>query len=114
MLTGSTLPHLCYAHCGSITDSAANVSSFVQVALLNLEMNYGTEEQLLETFSRASRENDELGIKSHMAVIYASSGKHELAEKMYSGLIKKFPEELQVWFALFALYFDQQKKVLNR
>lgn len=82
----------------------------IWVALLNLEMNYGTEDELLETFSRASRENDELAIKRHMAVIYASAGKHELSEKMYLGLIKKFPEEIQVWSALFALYFDQQKK----
>ena len=74
-------------------------------------MNYGTEEQLLETFSRASRENDELTIKRHMAVIYATAGKHQLAEKMYLGLIKKFPEEIPVWTALFTLYFEQQKKV---
>ena len=78
---------------------------------MNLEMNYGSEEELLETFSRARRENDELSIERHMAVIYAAAGKYELAEKVYSGLLKKFPEEMSVWFALLALYYDQRKKV---
>merc|ERR1712142_1168363 len=82
----------------------------VWVALLNLEMNYGTEEQLLETFSRASRENDELGIKRHMAVIYASAGKHELAEKNVLGLDQEIPRRAASLVRAFRTLFRPTKE----
>ncbi|KAG8885477.1 rRNA biogenesis protein rrp5 [Tulasnella sp. 332] len=81
----------------------------VWIALLNLEVAYGTEETLQDVFSEAIRANDAKTVHLRTASLLDEAGKHEQAEAMYDRTTKKFATSSKVW-TLFGEHCLQHSK----
>uniref|UniRef100_A0A147BRK9 Protein RRP5 homolog n=1 Tax=Ixodes ricinus TaxID=34613 RepID=A0A147BRK9_IXORI len=76
----------------------------VWTALLNLEHLYGTQDSLNEVFRQALQCNDSLKVYTHLAQIYVSANKNELAEELYKQMLNKFKQNVDVWLG-FGLFY---------
>ncbi|KAG9043140.1 rRNA biogenesis protein rrp5 [Tulasnella sp. UAMH 9824] len=91
----------------------------VWVALLNLEIAYGTPETVQGVFTEAARANDGKAIHLRMASLLDEAGRHEEAEEMYQRTSKKFGTSSKVW-TLFGEYYlrrgdaDEARELLPR
>lgn len=82
----------------------------VWVALLNLEILYGTTDSLKEIFDRALQYNEPIKIYNHMVNLYVSSKKYEEAEDLYKTMVRKFKHDKNVHIN-FGLFFMKQNKI---
>ncbi|KIO28214.1 hypothetical protein M407DRAFT_72065 [Tulasnella calospora MUT 4182] len=91
----------------------------VWVALLNLEIAYGTSETVQGVFTEAARANDGKSIHLRMSSLLDEAGRHEEAEEMYQRTTKKFGTSSKVW-TLFGEYYlrrgdaDEARELLPR
>ncbi|KAA8567941.1 hypothetical protein EYC84_008377 [Monilinia fructicola] len=69
----------------------------IWLALLNLEIAYGSDETVEEVFKRACQYNDAQEVHERLASIYIQSGKHEKADELFQILTKKFSQSPTVW-----------------
>ncbi|KAG8985781.1 rRNA biogenesis protein rrp5 [Tulasnella sp. JGI-2019a] len=81
----------------------------VWIALLNLEVAYGTEETLQTVLYDAIRANDAKTVHLRTAALLDEAGKHEQAEAMYDRATKKFGTSSKVW-TLFGEHYLRQSK----
>ncbi|KAG8983815.1 rRNA biogenesis protein rrp5, partial [Tulasnella sp. 427] len=81
----------------------------VWVALLNLEIAYGTPESVQSVFAEAARANDGKAIHLRMASLLDEAGRHEEAEEMSQRTAKKFGSSSKVW-TLFGEYYLRNGK----
>ncbi|XP_077426808.1 protein RRP5 homolog [Vanacampus margaritifer] len=71
----------------------------VWVALLNLEIMYGTEESLKKVFERALQFCEPMPVYQQLADIYTKSDKIKEAEKLYQSMVKRFRQNKAVWLS---------------
>ena len=69
----------------------------VWVAWMNLENLYGSQELLLKVFDSALEQNEPAKVYKKLVTIYVQSEKHDLADKLYQTMTKKFAGDLWVW-----------------
>ncbi|KAH8672618.1 putative rRNA biogenesis protein rrp5 [Tricladium varicosporioides] len=69
----------------------------VWIALLNLEIAYGSDETVEEVFKRACQYNDPQEIHERLSSIYIHAGKHDKADELFQVLVKKFSQSPAVW-----------------
>ncbi|KAF9015563.1 U3 snoRNP-associated protein Rrp5 [Cyathus striatus] len=69
----------------------------VWIALLNLEIIYGTEESLDLAFKDAAKANDSKTIHLRLAAIFDQTDKVEKAEEQFKRTCKKFGHSSKVW-----------------
>ncbi|QSZ37176.1 hypothetical protein DSL72_009270 [Monilinia vaccinii-corymbosi] len=69
----------------------------IWLALLNLEIAYGSDETVEEVFKRACQYNDAQEVHERLASIYIQSGKNEKADELFQILTKKFSQSPTVW-----------------
>lgn len=87
----------------------------VWIALLNLEIAYGSDETVEEVFKRACQFNDTQEMHERLASIYIQSGKNEVshiyvrhfkavltqpqkADELFQTIVKKFSQSPTVWY----------------
>ena len=89
------------------TDEKANV----WIARLNLEVEYGSEEQVEEVFKQACQVQDPLEMHEKLASIYIDSGKHEKADEMFEKIVanKTFRASPEVWLNYGSFLMDTLK-----
>ncbi|XP_077380962.1 protein RRP5 homolog isoform X2 [Festucalex cinctus] len=71
----------------------------VWVALLNLEIMYGTEESLKKVFERALQFCEPMPIYQQLADIYTKSDKIKEAENLYHSMVKRFRQNKAAWLS---------------
>jgi rRNA biogenesis protein RRP5 len=72
----------------------------VWIALLNLEVAYGTDDIVDEVFKRACQYNDAQEIHEKLASIYIQSGRHDVSRSVnYSSIQKLTPPRKQIHFS---------------
>uniref|UniRef100_A0A1B6DWD4 Pre-mRNA-splicing factor Syf1/CRNKL1-like C-terminal HAT-repeats domain-containing protein n=1 Tax=Clastoptera arizonana TaxID=38151 RepID=A0A1B6DWD4_9HEMI len=80
----------------------------IWVALLNLENNYGSEENLKSLFEEALKKNDEYLVYSTMIEMYSSGNKIYDAEVIAKIMIKKFRTEHNSWLHIIKVFMKYQ------
>ncbi|PQE33437.1 rRNA biogenesis rrp5 protein [Rutstroemia sp. NJR-2017a WRK4] len=70
----------------------------IWIALLNLEVAYGSADTVEEVFKRACQYNDAQEVHERLASIYIQSGKNEKADELFQSLTKKFSQSPTVWY----------------
>ncbi|EDV20037.1 uncharacterized protein TRIADDRAFT_32523, partial [Trichoplax adhaerens] len=91
----------------------------IWIAMMNLENLYGTQETLTKVFERAVQRNDPKDVFFHLSRIYIRSDKHELADKLFQNMIKRFNTSKKVWIRYGQFLFEIKKfegarKILQR
>ncbi|PVF94509.1 hypothetical protein CPB86DRAFT_43532 [Serendipita vermifera] len=81
----------------------------VWIALLNLEVAYGTEQSLDSVFKEAARANDSKTIHWRLAVLLDDAKKHERAEEQFQKTCKKFGKSSKVWTLFAEHYFKMSQ-----
>ncbi|EXJ55871.1 hypothetical protein A1O7_08802 [Cladophialophora yegresii CBS 114405] len=80
----------------------------VWVALLNLEVHFGDDENVEEeTFRRACEVNDQQEIHARLASIYIKEGKFGKATDLFERMIKKFAQDPKVWVNYASFLLDK-------
>ncbi|KAK6594717.1 S1 RNA binding domain-containing protein [Botrytis cinerea] len=69
----------------------------IWLALLNLEIAYGSDETVEAVFKRACQYNDAQEVHERLASIYIQSGKNKKADELFQALTKKFSQSPTVW-----------------
>ncbi|KAG8895576.1 rRNA biogenesis protein rrp5, partial [Tulasnella sp. 403] len=82
----------------------------IWLALLNLEIEHGTEESLRSVFNDACKMNDAKTIHLRLAGLLDEAEKYEDAEEMYNRAIKRFSTSSKVWTS-FGKYYLQRGKL---
>jgi rRNA biogenesis protein RRP5 len=80
--------------------SKEDVRLDVWLALLALELNFGTAESLDAAFARAVRQNDGESVHMRMASLYEKAGRVDDGVALLSTAAKKFGGSMRVWEAL--------------
>jgi predicted RNA-binding protein with RPS1 domain/Tfp pilus assembly protein PilF len=91
----------------------------VWLALLNLELAYGTQASLSDAFQRAAQKNDAETVHLKMAELYAAADRPRDAESAYTTMCKKFVGSVRVYLAYARFLVDQGnvaafRKLLDR
>lgn len=91
----------------------------IWIALLNLEISYGTESSLDVVFKEAARANDSKTVHWRLAILLDESQKHERAEEQFRKTCKKFGSSSKVWTLFAEHYFkrsmpDEARQLLPR
>lgn len=91
----------------------------VWIALLNLEIRYGTPESFNEIFDEALRVNDPYQVHAKCLDIYVGASMNDDAHNLIAKMIKKFKANMQMWIKIASTYFeineaDKAKKLLSR
>ncbi|CAO1404946.1 unnamed protein product [Diamesa tonsa] len=76
----------------------------VWVALMNLELRYGTEDTYNETLQEAVQRTDPFKLYSKTLIILLELGKSEEIEKVIEILLKKFKPMPEMWLAVCEAY----------
>lgn len=76
----------------------------VWVALMNLELRYGTEDTYNETLQEAVQRTDPFKLYSKTLIILLELGKTEEIEKVIEILLKKFKPMPEMWLAVCEAY----------
>ncbi|CAO1409196.1 unnamed protein product [Diamesa serratosioi] len=76
----------------------------VWVALMNLELRYGTEDTYNETLQEAVQRTDPFKLYSKTLIILLELGKNEEIEKIIEILLKKFKPMPEMWLAVCEAY----------
>ncbi|KAG9243326.1 hypothetical protein BJ878DRAFT_553142 [Calycina marina] len=79
----------------NIRDDSAKKA--VWIALLNLEVEYGSEDTVQEAFTKACQYSDNQEMHENIASIYIRSGKYSQANDLFQTLVKKFSKDPRVW-----------------
>ncbi|KAH8599837.1 hypothetical protein B0O99DRAFT_611188 [Bisporella sp. PMI_857] len=66
-------------------------------ALLNLEVEFGSDETVQEAFSQACQYSDAQEMHESLASIYIKSNKYSKADDIFQVLVKKFSKDPKVW-----------------
>ncbi|TPX37287.1 hypothetical protein SeLEV6574_g07938, partial [Synchytrium endobioticum] len=82
----------------------------VWVAYLNLEYKFGTQESLKKVFERGVAYNDPKSMHLQMARIYERTDKVELADELYTSILKKFKESSKCWTSA-ALFYLRNSRI---
>lgn len=69
----------------------------IWIALLNLENTFGTDETLVEAFTRACQYNDAQEVYERLSNIYIQSQKNDKADELFTIMIKKFSQSPEIW-----------------
>lgn len=101
----------------SFRDEQERLNIFV--ASLNLELKYGSQEDVLEVFGRACQMVDPKKVHLQLASIYSKNLQLGLAEDILKKTIKKFKQSCKVWkeYCLFLVQnarADEAHEVLKR
>lgn len=91
----------------------------VWIALLNLEIRYGTPETFTEVFDEALRINDPYRVHEKCLDIYVGASMIDDTHNLIGKMIKKFKSNMNMWLKICTIYFeigeaDKAKKVLSR
>ena len=88
-------------------DEKANV----WIARLNLEVEYGDDEQVEEVFKQACQLQDPLEMHEKLASIYIDSGKHEKADAIFERMVgnKAFRASPEIWLNYANFLMDSLK-----
>jgi len=88
-------------------DEKANV----WIAWMNLEVEYGTEEQIEDVFKQACQVQDPLEMHQKLASIYIDSGKHDKADAVFEKVVgnKAFRASQDVWVNYANFLVDSRK-----
>lgn len=85
------------------------------VAMLNLEVTFGTPESTMQLFREACQFNDSCTIHLKMATIYNSANKSEDAKRVYASACKRFgTENLDVWVSYARFLYEKNNAVEAR
>ncbi|TPX39096.1 hypothetical protein SeLEV6574_g07426 [Synchytrium endobioticum] len=110
----------------AITERALKVINFregekmnVWVAYLNLEYKFGTQESLKKVFERGVAYNDPKSMHLQMARIYERTDKVELADELYTTILKKFKGSSKCWTSAALFYLrncriEDARRLLQR
>ncbi|KAF2486083.1 hypothetical protein BDY17DRAFT_290821 [Neohortaea acidophila] len=84
----------------------------VWIAWLNLEVEYGDDEQAEDVFKRAAGMQDALEMHEKLASIYIDSGKHDKADAMFERIAgnKTFRASPEVWLNYATFLLDTIKE----
>ncbi|TPX48803.1 hypothetical protein SeLEV6574_g01820, partial [Synchytrium endobioticum] len=82
----------------------------VWVAYLNLENKFGTQESLNKVFERGVAYNDPKTMYLQMARVYERTDKVELADELYTTILKKFKESSKCWTSV-ALFYLRSSRI---
>lgn len=81
----------------------------IWIAMLNLENSFGSKESLQNVFNRSIQYMDNLTMHQKLVGIYILSEKYEEAESLFKIMIKKFSDEVSVWFTFGKFYMENKK-----
>lgn len=86
----------------------------VWMALVNLELGFGTQEGADAVFKEAAQYNDARTVYTRYAEALVSSGKNEAAEEVLSKLVKKFSAYPESWTRFAEFYLKKGDKKAAR
>ena len=83
----------------SIPAASTDEKLNIHLALLNLELHYGSPDTLANAFDRACSYNDPQTVHERMTAIYIAAGHFEKADELFQTALKKFGKESsELWF----------------
>jgi rRNA biogenesis protein RRP5 len=87
----------------------------VWIAWMNLEVEYGGDDQVEEVFKQACQVQDPLEMHEKLASIYIDSGKHDKADAIFEKIVgnKTFRASPQVWLNYATFLMDTLKAPLK-
>ncbi|KAF8477409.1 hypothetical protein BDZ91DRAFT_774053 [Kalaharituber pfeilii] len=88
----------------SVTQEGLKEKEVIWAAMLNMELEYGTEETLEEVFKRACVYNDSLDMHEKMCNIYIQAGKYEKADSLYKTALKKHGNQSSTLWTTYAAF----------
>ncbi|KAF8451798.1 hypothetical protein BGX38DRAFT_1181201, partial [Terfezia claveryi] len=88
----------------SVSKEGLEEKKIIWAAMLNTELEYGTDESLEEVFKRACVYNDSLDMHERLCNIYIQAGKHEKADSLYQAALKKHGSTTLSLWTTYATY----------
>jgi len=91
----------------------------VWVALLSMEVAYGSDEVIEDTLKRALQYNNQLKVYNHMITVYNKANQREKAEELHIKITNKFRIHKEVWVSYMKHVmedgrFDDARQLLKR
>ena len=79
----------------------------VWMALVNLEIGFGTEETAEKVFKEAAQYNDTRTVYERYAEALHAAGKEQLAEEVWKKAVKKFSMHPEIWIRAAEYHFKK-------